>query len=201
MKKLVHFKIDKFGREIPKELDRVREQITKERNCEFYTVPEGVFDVPFQIEEVKICDPREFIKLGGEIYECNAELADKVTQIYDDLKFWKEEAPELGIWSGSEIQRNIKERENILQKTLERYASSCKRVSKNELEKELNKFYALEIEDYEGCSIEINTEPFLPEFLLCAKPDSEADRYLKETPYSKRDKVYNLIGKMKHIQI
>jgi len=199
-KKLVHFKIEK-GREVPEELNNAREKITREKNCEFYTVPEGVFDVPLSVEEAKVCDPKKFSNLSGKIYVCNAELADKATKIYDNLKFWKEKAPNIDFLDKEEIQKNVNRYEKELKETIKRYTSSCKEIKKDDIEKEINKFYALETEDYEACTLDISVEPFLPEFLLCSRSGSEPDKYLKNLPYTERDKIYKLVGKTKHIQI
>jgi len=199
---IVHFKLPSLGREVPDELNELRKRITGYNKCEFYTVPAGVYDVPMQVKEVKICDPVEFMKLGGKIFVANAELADKVTKVYDDLKFWLYELEsDSKVFTKEEILKNIEKYEKEFQEALIEYGSTLREIKKDEIDRVLSEFTVQSVEDYGSCSIDIYVTPYLPEFLLCVEDGSRAEKYLQSLPYVSRFDVYDLVKISKHIQI
>ncbi|RLG25520.1 hypothetical protein DRN85_05725 [Methanosarcinales archaeon] len=199
---IVHFCLPALGREVPVELDEVRRKKTGYDHFEFYTVPGGVFDIPFQVKEAKLCDSRHFLDLGGEIFLANAEIADRVTKIYDDLKFWRREAErDSDIFPEWEIQSVIERCELALQEAIGDYVFSMRKVEKDDLSETLSQFVVQSTEDYGSCSLEISVSPYEPEFLLCFEAGSEAEEYLCSLPIISRDQVYDLVEMGRHIQI
>lgn len=199
---LVHFCLPGLGREVPAELEEARRQKTGYRDFEFYTVPGGVFDVPLRVKEAKLCDPDRFLDLGGEIFLADAEIADRVTQIYDDLKFWRGEAErDSDIFSSAEVEARIQKCELDLRSAVEDYVFSIRKVERDDLADTLSQFTVTSTEDYGACQLEILVSPYEPEFLLCYQEESEAEEYLRSIPIVSRDQVYDLVEMTRYIQI
>jgi len=199
---LVHFCLPGLGREVPSELEEARRQKTGYDHFEFFTVPSGVFDIPFQVKEARVCDPKRFLDLGGEVFLANAEIADRVTKVYDDVKFWRRELEsETTIFPKEEIQTEIEIYELIFQEVISDYASSIHKVERDDIEEVLREFTVQSTEDYGSCNLEISVSPYLPEFLLCFEVGSEAEEYLRSLPIVSRDRVYDLVEMTRHIQI